>query len=700
MSSFGASGGADPFSSLAQQPAGPDWPNMVSPHVLRGRSRSNNSPPLGLNQNNGSEQAPRGEIPGEAAASAGNNNAAAAAMAVGIPAENNHPFLGNNNDEQDDGNDGYVDFDNEGQRREGDDEDVDESGSNNLCVITQTYPCDPCFFLGVSRHVFERSALLRLVAVTGMGRSFREVKHPLDNVWMPREQAVNHITPVSEDLRAVIHRLRASHGYPDSDETPFTEHDQRVLDTTIQRVQQPVVNLAELNLPSSRSSDSEDSQRHNAEIEQWQQRLEQERRGTRRSRTRSTGRSNQRRAAGNTNTNNRPAQAAARGNDNNGPVQAAAGGTANNRPAQVAAQGNANNHPAPARGNGRIRMGDFTVGNEMKSDVHKNAFISLLQLVDSHPGGYSANFRGGNRQRFLERNINALYADTGPLSAFRPKQVQGLMISISRALQVAINVWNRNHSDGDGGRHEDVPRWVEVTMGYIDGATSEPAANEQQANAVRDNAAISRSLIGAQARLGEPNANLLDERTRNNMGGGGLRSRHIGNVETERVPVDPPNHGVEGSGDSRIILPARQNGGQNQNRTRRRNVNLPPTDNTATLTGRYNGLNGTLASIEFISRDMASAANQMMISASQPPVRSFGEMAGDYERISAMMTNNTNEDSRAFLGRLLQGLQSEAQYAAGRFICRNPTPGDDNSGGNNAQDNNEDGRDDNNEERG
>jgi len=90
MSSFGASGGADPFSSLAQQPAGPDWPNMVSPHVLRGRSRSNNSPPLGLNQNNGSEQAPRGEIPGEAAASAGNNNAAAAAMAVGIPAENNH----------------------------------------------------------------------------------------------------------------------------------------------------------------------------------------------------------------------------------------------------------------------------------------------------------------------------------------------------------------------------------------------------------------------------------------------------------------------------------------------------------------------------------------------------------------------------------------------------------------------------------
>jgi len=75
---------------------------------LRGRSRSNNSPPLGLNQNNGSEQAPRGEIPGEAAASAGNNNAAAAAMAVGIPAENNHPFLGNNNDEQmnDDGNDG------------------------------------------------------------------------------------------------------------------------------------------------------------------------------------------------------------------------------------------------------------------------------------------------------------------------------------------------------------------------------------------------------------------------------------------------------------------------------------------------------------------------------------------------------------------------------------------------------------------
>eukprot|EP00984_Skeletonema_dohrnii_P011613 scaffold4644_cov133-Skeletonema_dohrnii-CCMP3373.AAC.6 len=61
MSSFGASGGADPFSSLAQQPAGPDWPNMVSPHVLRGRSRSNNSPSLGLNQNNGSEQAPRGE---------------------------------------------------------------------------------------------------------------------------------------------------------------------------------------------------------------------------------------------------------------------------------------------------------------------------------------------------------------------------------------------------------------------------------------------------------------------------------------------------------------------------------------------------------------------------------------------------------------------------------------------------------------
>mmetsp|Transcript_2959 Transcript_2959/g.3793 ORF Transcript_2959/g.3793 Transcript_2959/m.3793 type:complete len:116 (-) Transcript_2959:487-834(-) len=54
MSSFGASGGADPFSSLAQQPAGPDWPNMVSPHVLRGRSRSNNSPPIGLNQNNGS----------------------------------------------------------------------------------------------------------------------------------------------------------------------------------------------------------------------------------------------------------------------------------------------------------------------------------------------------------------------------------------------------------------------------------------------------------------------------------------------------------------------------------------------------------------------------------------------------------------------------------------------------------------------
>jgi len=75
-------------------------------------------------------------------------------------------------------------------------------------------------------------------------------------------------------------------------------------------------------------------------------------------------------------------------------------------------------------------------------------------------------------------------------------------------------------------------------------------------------------------------------------------------------------------------------------------------------------------------------------------------MAGDYERISAMMTNNTNEESRAFLGRLLQGLQSEAQYAAGRFICRNPTPGDDNSGGNNAQDNNEDERDDNNEERG
>lgn len=339
--------------------------------------------------------------------------------------------------------------------------------------------------------------------------------------------------------------------------------------------------------------------------------------------------------------------------------------------------------PPPGRQSvaSRQAMGDFIDGNEtMRSDLHANSFAALIQLVASYPGNWNTNFSSSGRRQFIMVNHSAIW--NGPLSSFKEKATNGLCASISKAVKAAERVWNRDHSNGAGDSHEDIPRWVRLTMEYKDRASSEPAVNNQQENTRLRNAAIARSIVGAQATLGQPNPNPRNERSRNNMAGGGMNSRDIGSVETERI--DPSEHGVERDDDNSTILPA--------HRTRRRNVTTNRADRN-TATSRYHGLNGAQLSIADTVGRMGDAANAMIRTVSQPNPRTFGEIATDFTQINGMMRENNDPDAASFLGLLLQGLRSEAQQRTRDFSSSSDTPQDSGNAGSNTQNNNDDGGD-------
>ena len=113
---------------------------------------------------------------------------------------------------------------------------ADYQNSQYYCSITLSFPFDPCTFGGQDQHVFERSALIRHIATKGVMGLFRLVKHPLHNLLIPRDEAVDQIVQVSEERRNFIRCLRRLSGLREHDEEPLTEDDYRQLRETIERM--------------------------------------------------------------------------------------------------------------------------------------------------------------------------------------------------------------------------------------------------------------------------------------------------------------------------------------------------------------------------------------------------------------------------------------------------------------------------------
>ena len=89
----------------------------------------------------------------------------------------------------------------------------------------------------VSDQVFERAYLYRFIATPGVGRSFRNVRHPLMSAWITRANAIEYVCEVPASVCERMHQERRRLNLTMFEVHPYIidDDDRQLMETTIAR---------------------------------------------------------------------------------------------------------------------------------------------------------------------------------------------------------------------------------------------------------------------------------------------------------------------------------------------------------------------------------------------------------------------------------------------------------------------------------
>lgn len=312
----------------------------------------------------------------------------------------------------------------------------------------------------------------------------------------------------------------------------------------------------------------------------------------------------------------------------------------------------------------RTQLGGFvtTDGTRLRSQGHTTALVGILQLASGHPEGIIGALGYNSRTRWFQTHTNALFANDGPLSAYRYVEPATLMRHFTQAQRLARTFYTRDHSNEQTGRaHEDIPQWTNLFFRLFEAADNQETRNSRTAAARDENRAIARGVIGAQAPLGvENNGHPVQLRTETsrNVGQPGMRQQSLGSVQEERVNL------MEGRDDvvNRRPAPQRSNTNGRHHRTvsNHRNVHIDPgfDPETNAPSERYRqimiGYRSVNALIDTYTR-FAEAPLPM-------PGRERINIARDYNEITQMLANATTDEDRQFFRSVRDALVEEMQH--------------------------------------
>jgi hypothetical protein len=141
--------------------------------------------------------------------------------------------------------------------------------------------------------------------------------------------------------------------------------------------------------------------------------------------------------------------------------------------------------------------------SDIRDTIRATALIDLLALAANHNEGFIGSLGHGNRSDWFAANIDLLFAEDGPLSAFTQVQPGLLMRNVGHAERLAQRVLSRSHSDEPSGAGQEViPAWVTAFRPYFEAQLDNPSASVIAGEARVHNRTIVRGIMGGQAPLG------------------------------------------------------------------------------------------------------------------------------------------------------------------------------------------------------
>lgn len=338
----------------------------------------------------------------------------------------------------------------------------------------------------------------------------------------------------------------------------------------------------------------------------------------------------------------------------------------------------ANRARSPA--NRRLPLGGFlsTSGEDIRSPGHASALIGLLQLAGGHSDGILAALGHNNRSAWFSENIDRLFQAGGPLGAYTRISTSVLQRHLGAAQRRAKLYFDRDHADGGGQDHEDIPGWARAFFRLFEAQASLESGNQRTANARNERNAIVASIVGRQAPLGARGGSrpeqLRNELSRND-GAPSVRRQVVGNVNAERVPI-------EGRDDEerRSSAPRRRT----QNGVRRRNRHVPggagvgagvgagfdPDENNPAA--RFAHIRAGYSAMNRLTETLANSLTD------RPPIRSMIDITRDYVEIRQRRQELDPEGSDPFFARAMQALHHEQEdWIVTRTAARRNGPGGD-----------------------
>ena len=210
------------------------------------------------------------------------------------------------------------------------------------------------------------------------------------------------------------------------------------------------------------------------------------------------------------------------------------------------------------------------------------------------------------------------------------------MRHLKKAETCAKSLYNRNHSNGEGSEHEDIPEWAKEFFSYFEALDSYVSPNQHAASIRNEQNRVVASLVGRQAPLGitgnDGPVPLCNE-TSPNIGDPILRQQVIGNVSTERVLLQ------EGRDDASIPSPVQRR--HISNGIRQCNVHLTgfsPDHNDPSA--RFNNI---IAGYESMNRLTNAIATLLTSQQANIPRCNVIEVVCDYNEVSNLMQHATTQ---------------------------------------------------------
>ena len=140
---------------------------------------------------------------------------------------------------------------------------------------------------------------------------------------------------------------------------------------------------------------------------------------------------------------------------------AQANNNANNN-SNTRATNNANSSTAPTT---KPTMKSFLKNDgSIRSQLHEDALVAILQLAKHSPGSYSSTLVSGRgtRKKWFVENAERFFSAGGPLSAFKPVLGVTMDRHFGSAQKKAKELYNSgdHSSDPTGADGEELPRWI------------------------------------------------------------------------------------------------------------------------------------------------------------------------------------------------------------------------------------------------